>query len=195
MHALEAPQISLKIYLEEDCEFDLEAVIPVFHDWISERILDETIIDVADYRHLNPGPALLLVGLDANYYLDNTDGAFGLMYTRKRGGPEDFASRIRDAFKRILTACDLLAREPSLSTPPRFQVSQIRFQINNRLLAPNDEMTYGLVVPDLDDMLADLFPESTVNISYNKNPSELFEVFLVTEDGPDESVKSLLDRL
>ena len=195
MHALEAPQISLKIYLAEGSELNLDAIIPVLHGWISDRLLDETVIDVADYRHLKNGPALLLAGLDANYYLDNTDGAFGMMYTRKRGGPADFTSRLRDAFQRVLRACELLEAEQSLKPSPQFQVRQIRLQINNRLLAPNDEMTYALIVPEVDEVLAELFPDSTMNISYHKNPRELFEVFLVAEDGPEESVKSLMGRL
>jgi len=195
MHALEAHQLSLKIYLEDNSELDLDSVIPVFHRWISERILDEMIVDVADYQHIKEGPALLLAGIDANYYLDTTDGALGMMYTRKRKGPATFSEGLRDAFKRVLRACSLLENEKSFESAPRFQVRVIRFQIHNRLLAPNDEMTYATVVPELDQILLELFPESTLNISYQKNPQELFEVFLVVEDGPEERVDTLLKRL
>ena len=62
---------------------DLAPVIPVFHSWIQDQIFAELLLDVADYRHVHHGPGLMLIGHEADYSLDQTDGVLGLRYNRK----------------------------------------------------------------------------------------------------------------
>lgn len=112
-------KLSVKVFAPR---FDAEALprlIPIFHRWISQRVLDEVLIDVADYRHVFRGPGITLVGLDTNYYLDESDetqapgavhGGWGLVCFRKRALAAS-QHPVRDALRLALTACDKLERE------------------------------------------------------------------------------------
>lgn len=85
-------------------------VIPAFHRWITERALDEILVDVADYRHVFHGPGITLVGHESTYHIDEHAGRRGLLYFRKRGFPPG-ADPLLDAVRRTLVACSLLERD------------------------------------------------------------------------------------
>ena len=77
-------RISVKFYFE-DLSVDVEEFIPVFHRWIRENVVpNELLLDVADYKHIVDGPAILLVGHEADYVVDLTGGKPGFQYVRKR---------------------------------------------------------------------------------------------------------------
>jgi hypothetical protein len=110
-------KISVKVFAPRFDAQVLPQLIPIFHRWISQRVLEEVLIDVADYRHVFRGPGITLVGLDSNYYLDESDGGqgspqsgWGLVCFRKRAlaSPQH---PLLDALRRVLTACDKLERE------------------------------------------------------------------------------------
>ena len=61
--AMELQHINVKIYVEGDLPVDPAEFITVFHQWVKDKVLDELLIDVADYRHVPAGPGVLLVGL------------------------------------------------------------------------------------------------------------------------------------
>ena len=81
--ALELQHINVKLFVNDAEKIDLEAVIPVFHRWIQEQIFDELLLDVANYSHVPDGPGVVLIGHEADYALDNTDGKLGVRYNRK----------------------------------------------------------------------------------------------------------------
>ena len=58
--------INVKIYVEDDSAVDLSRFIDVFHSWIKQQLLDELLIDVADYRHVPAGPGVILIGHEAD---------------------------------------------------------------------------------------------------------------------------------
>ncbi len=68
--------VKVKIFAREPVSIDLADAIPVFHSWIQDRVCEELLIDVADYRHVAAGPGVMLIAHEANYSLDNTDNRF-----------------------------------------------------------------------------------------------------------------------
>ena len=88
---MESVKYDLKLFLQDSSQVNLEAFIPVFHDWIQHQRLDELLIDVVDYRHVHDGPAVMLIAHDAHYAIDVADGRMGLLYSRRR---ETHPSRI-----------------------------------------------------------------------------------------------------
>src|SRR5260370_24044056 len=88
MHTINLQHINVKLVLKDsdslDHGRDLDPVIPVFHSWIQQQAFDELLLDVADYRHVEGGPGILLIGHEADYSLDNTDNRLGVRYNRKR---------------------------------------------------------------------------------------------------------------
>jgi len=157
---MELQHVNVKIFVEDDDALDPERFIGVFHRWIRDRVLDELLIDVADYRHVPDGPGILLAGHDALYSMDHTGGRWGLRYNRRTvldGSNED---RIRQAFQAAAWACALLEEELRDDTVPlRFSRTEFEVFINDRALVPRtpeaqasyradlEAFVYGLVGP------------------------------------------------
>jgi hypothetical protein len=116
---------------------ELERAIPVFHRWIQERVLDELMVDVADYTHVPDGPGVVLVCHDAIYALDSGGGELGLLYSRRRethpslGAIASLDDRLASVFRRALTACVRLERECDLEGL-RFPGDRFQLSVNDR---------------------------------------------------------------
>ncbi len=152
---MDSPKIQVKYFTQADVE--LERFIPVFHRWIKDRVLDELVIDVADYGHVHHGPGVVLIGHASDYFLDQGEGRLGLLYSRKRdpGAPEE---RIADGFRRALNACRLLEQEPGLDVKFRSEEVMVRFP--DRLTAPNTDESFAALRPELEAVVTKLYGDS-----------------------------------
>ena len=54
--------VNVKLLLRNPEEVDLEPLIPVFHDWIRDQVGEGLLLDIADYRHVDAGPGVVLIG-------------------------------------------------------------------------------------------------------------------------------------
>jgi len=152
---MQATKFQVKLYTRAG-DIELEKIVPVFHEWIrTEKIPDELLIDVADYAHVPQGPGVVLVGHQSDYYLDVADDRPGLLYSRKRGFEGRFEAGIYDAFRRALSACQLLEEESSLGL--EFATNEVLFRVQDRLNAPNDKATYEAYGPVLEETARALF--------------------------------------
>ncbi|MEI9949733.1 MAG: hypothetical protein WDO74_12330 [Pseudomonadota bacterium] len=133
-------RLQLKLYLEPSEHFELEALIPVFHRFIRDQVIKELLIDVVDYSHVPDGPGVVLIGHGADFYVGALDGAYGLVYSRKRGGPGPEA-RLEDALRRLINAARLLEQENGLKL--RFKSAELGLRLTDRLHAPNDDETFA----------------------------------------------------
>jgi len=139
MSIREAQRVHIKIYASETVA--PEALIPVFHRWIRESVLDDELaIDVADYSHVHEGPGVVLIGHGGDYYYDLGEGKPGLLYSRKRGFEGDLEARVRDALRRALAACDQLEAE---GIGLKFDRTTVSIRVPDRLHAPNDDASYA----------------------------------------------------
>jgi hypothetical protein len=152
---MDSPKIQVKYFTVEDVE--LERFIPVFHRWIKDRVLEELVIDVADYGHVHHGPGVVLIGHAADYFLDQGEGRLGLLYSRKRdpGVPEE---RIADGFRRALNACRLLEQEPGLGV--KFRSEEVLVRFPDRLTAPNTDEAFAALRPELEGVVTKLYGDS-----------------------------------
>jgi len=139
-------KFDLKVLAADAAEVEAEEFIPVFHRWITERVLPELLIDVADYSHVHEGPGVLLVGHDAIYAYDLSRGEPGLLYSRRREtSPElegigTLERRIESLLASAFRACDLIEAEPQLGGRVAFDRHRLELQVNDRLF-PSDEET------------------------------------------------------
>jgi hypothetical protein len=184
---VKAHKLQLKVFI--DGKPDLDAFIPVFHDWIKHHRLPDLLIDVASYAHVPKGPGIALIGHEGDYYVDESEGRAGLLYSRKRDAPAP-EERLADLFRRALTAASLLEKEPALAGL-RFRTDEFLFRINDRLLAPASEATFAEVRPALDSISGKLFGEYKLALA--GTPKQLFSV-RITTDGKND-LSSLLARL
>jgi hypothetical protein len=190
---MQLQHVNLKLLVTNPGEVDLEPLIPVFHNWIQGQVFGELLLDVADYRHVNTGPGVVLIGHEGDYSVDNTDNRLGVRYNRKavlNGGNQD---RLEQATRAALTACQRLEEEPSLGGKLRFNGQEIELFVNDRLLTPNVEASRRALQPDFDTFFQKLFRGGEYAISYGSDPRRLFGVSVKASQ--NFSVATLLANL
>ena len=59
---MQLQHVNVKLLVQNPGEVDLEPLIPIFHGWIQDQIGEELLLDIADYRHVDGGPGVVLIG-------------------------------------------------------------------------------------------------------------------------------------
>jgi hypothetical protein len=191
---LESPEVSVKLFVVDAAGVRLKELIPVFHRWIKEDLLeDELQIDVANYEHVPKGPGIVLVCDKAHYYFDVRAGRAGLRYRGRRETRATGAEAVRRAFRAALHAARLLEADPVLDGRYRFRTDDVEFGIYDRLLAPSDVSTLVAIRPELDEAVRGLYGTDDVAIELSSGPREPFMV--TVKSGASPSVEELLGRL
>jgi len=187
-----ALQLSVKLFAADPDAVEVERFTAIFHGWIQEnRIPHQLLIDVADYRHVPDGPAILLVGHEAHYSIDRERGPLGLLYNRKRDEPGELEDKLVEALRDALSACGLLEEDPG--RPIRFRGDRERLAILSRRFAPNTEETWAAARPAIEAVCARLWPGLPVALSHRGDPREPFAVDVEAPGAP--GVADLLARL
>ncbi len=148
--------IGVKLFHEVAGAAQHRDYIPIFHKWIQKRVLDELLIDVADYAHMHQGPGVILVCHDAIYGIDDEDGRRGLLYRRRRAEPQALEQELGTALAKLAAAAQALEREPELAGKVRFVTSEIEVSAFNRLRAPQRDETLAALRPGLERVLSPL---------------------------------------
>lgn len=170
----------MKLFAAAGTEVSSRLVIPVFHRWIQTKTLDELLIDVTDYSHVPRGPGVLLIGHESDYGYDLGEGRAGLLYTRKRGGPQDVDGRVHDATRRAFAAAALLESDDSLGTL-RFETREISFRFPDRLHAPNDAAAFEALRPSIERVCQHVWPDASHTLAHVGDPRGPLTVAARTE--------------
>jgi len=173
---MQLQHVNVKLLVRNPEEVDLEQLIPVFHDWIHNQVEEGLLLDVADYRHVEAGPGVVLIGHEANYSVDNTDRRLGVRYNRKAALDGSNQDRLKQATRAALTACQRLEAESRLGGKLRFNGQEMDIFINDRLLAPNSDATRELLKSDFEMFLQQLFQSREFSMAYGSDPRKLFTV-------------------
>lgn len=189
---MDTNKINLKFYLEKGQDTDPETWFEVFNTWIPDTP-DEVLIDVADYSHVHRGPVTLLVGHEANYSIDNTDGRRGLLYDRKQPLEGTAGHRIGSALSKAVAACVRLEDEPRFSGSVRFLGNEFLLVLNDRLLAPNTGETLEAIQEHLDSVLNVFYSGSAHSVDHTGDSNGRFTL-LVKSEGPSAMAK-LMENL
>ena len=190
---MELQHLNVKLLVRDPKGVDLEPLIPVFHSWIQEQTNGELLLDIADYRHVEAGPGVVLIGHEGNYSVDNTDNRLGVRYNRKAALDGNNQDRLQQAARAALAACERLEAEPLLAGKLRFNGQDIEISINDRLLAPNSDETREAVAPDLQVFSKKLFGADGYSVSYERDARKLFTASLKADRA--FSLADLLRRL
>ena len=196
---MDCVKIDLKLFLDDAADVELEAFIPVFHRWIQAQDWEDTLIDVADYRHVPNGPGVILVAHDAQYAMDTSDGRIGLLYSRRR---ETHAShqhirsmtqRLHSVVRSALTTCQRLEAEATLPRPLRFRGNELLLRFNDRLAAPNTAQAYDALRECLEPLLVQLYPGAPPQVDWVEDPATRLSLSIKADESPD--VETLISRL
>jgi hypothetical protein len=168
--------VNVKLLLENPAQVDLEPLIPIFHEWIQKQVFDEMLLDVADYRHVPGGPGVMVIGLQADYSVDDTDDRLGVRYNRKAGFDGSNAERLAQAARAALAACLKLEQEPRMAGKLKFNGQEIELFVNDRLLAPNNDASRAAADAELQAFSKKLFLGADYSLAYQMDPRRLFGV-------------------
>ncbi len=138
-------RLTVKRFLERPKTLERVAVVPVFHRWIQEQATPELLIDVADYRHIANGPGVILVGYQADYGLEQTEGRPGLLYRRKRDFPPTLLESLQQAFRHLAQAEQRLSQDLDLV----FRPQELELALVDRLRYPNTSAAADTVAPSV----------------------------------------------
>ncbi|SRR6266498_4089652 len=170
--AVELQHINVKLLVKDPEKVDLQAAVSIFHTWIQGQIFDELLLDVADYSHVPDGPGVMLIGHEADYALDNTDGRLGIRYNRKAPLLGSNRDRLQQAAVASLRAFERLAQDLKL----HFNGRDVEVVVNDRLLAPNNQGTGSAAEPEFKDLFGRLFAGVDYALTYPSEPRRLFGV-------------------
>lgn len=181
---LDSFKLVIKLYIDDAGPLAHDQFVPVFHSLIQSRsIRDHLLIDVADYSHVANGPGTVLVAHEANFYLDDVDGRWGVTYSRKSPIAGGFSDRLRACFHTAYEVAQLLEQDPRLGGI-KFRTDETTLKINDRLYAPNTPETFAAVKPELEKFTHDLFGPH-VSLEHRHDPKRLFEVAIKAPGAKD----------
>lgn len=178
-HSFELQHINVKLLLGDPDGVDLDPVVPIFHRWIQDGVSKELLLDVADYRHVHHGPGIVLIGHEADYSVDQTDGRLGVRYNRKAVLEGSNLERMQQAVVAALKALQRLETTPDVNDKLRFNGRDVELFINDRLLAPNrEDVRNTLRAAEFDAFAGKLFGGSDYSLSFGHDSRRLLSVYL-----------------
>jgi hypothetical protein len=147
---MELQYLVAKIYVEGDLKIDPASVVNVFHRWVASQSLPGMLVDVAELLHVPAGPGVILVGVEADYALDNTGHRWGLLYRRKSPLTGTNTDRLGQALRSAAHVAQLLEAEFS---ELKFSRREFSVVVNDRVLAQNTPEAFAAAKPELDAFL------------------------------------------
>lgn len=171
---MELQHVNLKIFADDQSTVDATAYIGLFHDWIRQNALDELLIDVADYRHVPQGPSVILIGLEADYCIDNSGGRYGLRYNRKAACAGTNQDRFRQALTSAARACRMIESQLEGNPSPTFSGQALELLINDRALAPNTPETHTACRPEVETFLDSIYGTGQYELAAYDEPRSRF---------------------
>jgi hypothetical protein len=178
-------RLTVKFFFQEPVA--LELFIPVFHRWIQEKVVEGLLIDVADYKHIQDGPGVILLGDEVDYAIDLGKGQRGLLLRYKRRSPDkgSLPAQLSDALLLAARACRLLETDPALEGRVAFRTGEIEIAFQDRLAAPNTESTFGETLPEIKQVLEQVYPERELELRLaSEDPREAFTVHAQAPNAP-----------
>ena len=170
---------------------ELGDAIPAFHRWIQDNVCEELLIDVVDYRHVDRGPGVMLIGHEASYSLDRgPENRLGLLYNRKAKVHGSTQQKLERAFRAAFEACLRLEEEPALQGKLHFNAGSCEAIVNDRLLVPNTAETWKALQPEFERFFRELFGGRDFRMERTEDPRERFGIRFSTPTPID--VRTLL---
>jgi hypothetical protein len=171
---MDLQHVNVKLLVRDPDKVKWDALIPVFHSWIEDQVMDELLLDVADYRHVPSGPGIVVIGHQANYSVDASDGRVGVRYNRKAAAEGSQEDRLWQAVRAAASACQRLEEEGRLGGSIRFNGREMEFFINDRLLVPNTDSARKQFAGEIESFFGKLFGSSEYTITHDIDPRRRF---------------------
>ena len=155
---MDLQKFGVKLFFNTNGNFDSKDFIPVFHNWIQNKIIDDhLLIDVADYSHIPDGPGVMLVAHEGNFSLDQESYHPGIMYMRKTEISGSFNERFNMVLSTVIKAANRLS-DININKQVDFKPNLFRFIANDRLYAENTAYNQDLYKQKIQKSLEGKYP-------------------------------------
>jgi hypothetical protein len=188
-------RLTVKYFIQDPAAVNLKEFVPIFHRWIQNQTVEGLLIDVADYKHIQDGPGIILVGDQVDYAIDIGDGRPGLLYRAKRRAQsrKPLRSLLEESMLLALRACRALELEPSLQGRIAFRTDEAAIGFPDRLRIPNNRNSAAELEADIQAVLESIYAGIEVKIQpASGDARQFFPVKVYAPGAPD--VKQLLER-
>jgi hypothetical protein len=172
--AINLQNVQWKIHLDESTVGNHHDWFKVFGTWIVGS--PEVFVDVADYSHVTDGPVIFLSGHNEAYTLDKTTGRHGLLYERRQPVETANAQTLHDSLKTTLSHAALVENDATFKTKPKFLAGDVKFIVNNRAIAPNNDETLAALKPELDALFAKIYGAGNYTLTREQDARQRFMV-------------------
>ena len=188
-------RIAIKLPFDPAVEIQPEKIVTVFHRWIADNVPIEGLpIDVADYKHVHQGPVAMLIGHEADYFIDFSYGSPGLTYMRKRPTDNDLRADVIDSFRRLLIAASALAEKPAPHGSVHFATDSLYVQVFDRINAANTAENFDANREVVQSALSEAACDATITIDHCETDPRAALSFGATLT-PAPTINEMLDRL
>jgi hypothetical protein len=172
--AMNLQNIQWKLHLDEKTVGDHHNWFKAFGTWIPDS--PEVFVDVADYSHVQDGPVIFLSGHNECYTLDATSRRLGLLYERRQPVDGTTAEKLHASFRTTLAHAALLEADAVFPVKPRFLAGDVKFIVNNRAIAPNDDETLATLKPELDALFTKVYGAGNYTLEREQDKRQRFMV-------------------
>lgn len=186
-------RFGFKFFAADAGAIDILKLIPVYHRWIQQELLEDVLIDVADYSHVPGGPGVMLIAHEGNYALDEGGGERGVVYYSKHRLRGELPERLLQVARKALRAAQLMSADAELEGALKLPGNRLQFFANDRLVAPNTDAAYGELEPALRHFLDRLYAGARYTVTRGADARERLSVGVQAEGETD--VPTLLERL
>ena len=180
-------QPGAKILLNDLRKDTEESLIPLFHDWIRNNVMDDHLmIDVADYRHVPNGPGVMLIAHEAHLSVERLGGDPGLCYQSKKDVLNEASAQFEMALRHVAKAASRFISGDSSSS---FQFSKRKFILlsTSRLELKNTKEAFEKISNDVLVMLEKVFGHNEFSLKQQGDSRAPFSMLVQSSKDIDWS--------
>ena len=150
-------RIDLKVLLDAPARPSFDPLLTAFDRWRQEKDAPSDWVDLADYAHMQRGPAVMMAGKREHISIDTNEPGAGILVQTRKGLSGSVEERFAEAFRRHLTLSKRLTEEPEWPAETRVRGGEWIISINDRLSFPNNDESDAALRPGLASLLDKLF--------------------------------------
>lgn len=186
-------KFGIKFFAAGGEQIDALKLIPIYHRWIQQDLLEDLLIDVADYSHVPAGPGVMLIAHEGNYALDESAHERGVLYYSKHRLAGELPERLAQVARKALKAGQLMSADAELQGRLKLPGNELQFFANDRLTAPNTDQAYAQLEPALERFLERLYDGAPCRLQREGDPRERLSVRV--QAPKPTALETLLERL
>jgi hypothetical protein len=176
-------RIDLKVLLDGPARPKLDPLLTAFDRWRQEKDAPSDWVDLADYAHMQHGPAVMMAGKREHISIDTNEPGPGILVQTRKDLSGSVEERFAEAFRRHLALAVRLTNEPEWPADLSVRGGDWIIAINDRLGFPNTDASDQALRDGLAGLLGRLFPDGYA-LERDTNPQKRVTYRLRAESNP-----------